>query len=366
MGRAFAVIAGGGTAGHVLPAIAIAEALVDAGHAQDTIHYFGARRGIETRLVPPTGFPHHFFDVVGLQRSLARSNLGFAPKMLAAMRVARRQMVVLQPHVVVSVGGYASVPATLAARSLRIPVVVVSYDRKPGRASVLAARSATASAVAFADTKLPRAELTGAPVRRAVLAVDRVGGRAAARQALGIDDDRFFVAVTGGSLGSAALNGAIAAYVAARHDDGQLAVRHVVGERFADLAGPPFSGDDGIRYDVVGFDADLPLSYAAADLLVGRGGAGTVAEVAVTGIPAILVPWSGAAEDHQTLNVAWLAERGAAILLPDAAVDRLGEEIERLRDDPARRAEIGAAAATMGSVHRSGALPALIERAALP
>jgi UDP-N-acetylglucosamine:LPS N-acetylglucosamine transferase len=364
--RAFAVVAGGGTAGHVLPAIAIAEALVDSGHAQRDIHYFGAARGIETKLVPPTGFPHRFFDVVGLQRSLSRSNIGFAPKMMRAVRAARRRMGEIRPHVVVSVGGYASLPATLAARSLRIPVVVVSYDRRPGRASLTAAKSAAACAVAFPDSRLPRAELTGAPVRRAVLAVDRVGGRHAARSALGIDDDRFLVAVTGGSLGSAAVNAAIAAYVETHLDDTGLAVRHVVGERFVDGAGPARDGKDGIRYDVIGFDADLPITYAAADVLVGRGGASTVAEVAVTGIPAILVPWSGAAEDHQTQNVRWLADAGAAVLVPDEEATRLGEEIDALRRDPSGRVAMSTAARRLGDVHRSGALPALIERVALP
>jgi UDP-N-acetylglucosamine:LPS N-acetylglucosamine transferase len=350
----------------VLPALAIAESLVDAGHAQHEIHYFGAARGIETTLVPPSGFPHRFFDVVGMQRSLSRSNLSFAPKMLRAVRAARRWMRSIEPKVVVSVGGYASLPATLAARSLRIPVVVVSYDRRPGRASMMAARSAVACAVAFPDSALPRAEVTGAPVRRAVLAVDRVGGRHAARRALGIDDDRFLVAVTGGSLGSAAVNEAIAEYVAAHREDRELAVRHVVGERFVADAGEALDGHAGIRYDVIGFDRDLPITYAAADLLVGRGGASTVAEVAVTGIPAILVPWSGAAEDHQTQNVRWLADAGAAVLVPDHEVSRLGDEIEAVRRDPGLRAALSAAARRLGDVHRSGALPALINRVALP
>ena len=165
----FAVIAGGGTAGHVLPALAIAEALVDAGHEPGEIHYVGARRGIETRLLPARPFAATFLDVTGLQRRLdvrgLRANAAMVPKMAVAVARARRLLAALRPRVVVSVGGYASVPAVLAARLRRVPVVVVSYDRRPGLASKLAARFAAASAVAFPESPLPNAIVTGAPVR---------------------------------------------------------------------------------------------------------------------------------------------------------------------------------------------------------
>ena len=181
----YAVITGGGTAGHVLPALAIAEALVDAGRAPEEIHYVGAQRGIETTLLPPTPFPHTFLDVSGLQRELNMANLrlnaGMLTKLAAASRQARSLLRRLQPRVVVSVGGYASLPAVVAARRVGVPIVVVSYDRRPGRASQLTARMAAASAVAFPDSPLPRAVVTGAPVRRSVLAVDRQRDRDAAR-----------------------------------------------------------------------------------------------------------------------------------------------------------------------------------------
>jgi UDP-N-acetylglucosamine:LPS N-acetylglucosamine transferase len=360
----FAVVAGGGTAGHVLPALAVAEALVTAGHGASEIHYIGATRGFETTVLPGTPFPHTFYDVVGFQRRLTTRNVTFVPKLLRAARDARRLFRRIQPKVVVSVGGYASMPAVLAARRLRIPVVVVSYDRHPGRASALAARRAAACAVAFPDSPLPRAELTGAPLRRAILDVDRTDGRGAARTALGIPADRFLVAVMGGSLGSAALNTATIEYVDAHADDTGLAVRHVCGERFVADAAPPRPGSDGILYQVSGYEAHMATVFAAADLFVGRGGASTVAEVAATGTPAILVPWPGAAEDHQTANVRWLSDRGAAVYLPESRLGELGEEIERLRRDTASRTALGHAAAELGGVHRSGALAALVERVA--
>jgi UDP-N-acetylglucosamine--N-acetylmuramyl-(pentapeptide) pyrophosphoryl-undecaprenol N-acetylglucosamine transferase len=370
-GQVFAVVAGGGTAGHVLPALAVADALVAAGHRGDEIHYLGTQRGIETRLVPPTGLAHTFLDVVGLQRRLTRRNLAFVPKLWRATRAARALLANLRPRVVVSVGGYGSLPAVLAARRLHIPIVVVSYDHRPGRASQLAARWAAACAVAFPDSPLPRATLTGAPVRQAVLDVDRgPAGRLAARAALGIPAERFLVAVIGGSLGSGLLNEAMLDYVDQRSDDATLAVRHVVGERFVDdvrsahaaLGEPPA---DGALYQVIGFDEQIPDVYAAADLLVGRGGASTVHEVAAVGIPSVLVPWSGAADDHQTGNVEWLARQGATVMLAEARAGELPSTIERLRHDPAARERLATAARAAGEVHRRGALAALVERVAL-
>lgn len=363
---AFAVVTGGGTAGHVLPALAVAEGLVARGHDPSSIHYVGARRGIETTLLPATPFPAHFFDVVGFQRRLSRRNLAFVPKMIAARRAAIRLLRELRPSVVVSVGGYASMPAVLAARRLGIPVVVVSYDLLPGRASRLAARRAAACAVAFPGSTLPRARLTGAPVRRAVLDVDRGRDRAAARDDLGLPADRFVVAVMGGSQGSGLLNDAVGRLLDRYSDDGGLAVRHVVGERFVAAAPPARDGaDGGIVYQPVGYEDRMPAVYAAADLLVGRGGASTVHEVAAVGIPAVLVPWAGSAEDHQTLNVRWLADAGAAVFLAEADIDRLPDEIDRLRHDPHELERLAEAAAARGDLHRRGSLAELVESVAI-
>lgn len=358
----FAIVTGGGTAGHVLPALAVAEALVARGHDPASVLYVGCERGVETRLLPATPFPSRFYDVVGFQRSLSRRNLGFAPKLIRSTRQALTDLRRERPRVVVSVGGYASMPSVLAARRLRIPVVVVSYDRTPGRASRLAARRAVACAVAFENSPLPRAEVTGAPVRQSIFDVDRVGGRSAARRLLGLPDDRFVIAVMGGSQGSGVLNAAIASYLAEHSDDGDLAVRQAAGERFAaNIATAPLP----VIHQVVGYEDDMPAVYAAADLLIGRGGASTVHEVAVTGTPAILVPWANAADDHQTDNVGWLSECGGAILLPEADLAQLSILIDRLRTDTDELAALGAAAHARGDVHRSGALAALVERVAL-
>jgi UDP-N-acetylglucosamine--N-acetylmuramyl-(pentapeptide) pyrophosphoryl-undecaprenol N-acetylglucosamine transferase len=362
--RTYAVVTGGGTSGHVLPAIAVAEALVAKGHDPDTVLYVGARRGIETRLLPDTPFRHVFLDVVGFQRSLSARNLTFAPKMLLATRRALAIFRDDRPSVVVSVGGYASMPSVFAARLLRIPIVVVSYDLLPGRASRIAARRAAACAVAFPDSPLPRATPTGAPVRQAILNVDRRRDRAVARHELDLPPDRFVVAVMGGSQGSGVLNNAVAAVLDERADDASIAIRHVVGERFLDHARPATASRRGIVYQPIGYEANMPLVYAAADVLVGRGGASTVHEVAVTGIPAVLVPWAASAEDHQTHNVRWLSDAGAAIHLPEGSIDRLPEILRDLQTDHPRRAQLSARALALGETHRRGAIAELIEAVA--
>ena len=246
-----------------------------------------------------------------------------------------------------------------------VPIVVVSYDMLPGRASRLAARHAAACAVAFPDSPLPRASETGAPVRQAILDVDRELDRAAARAELGLPADRFVVAVMGGSQGSGVLNDAVWAWLGHVADDRELAIRHAVGERFIGRAPAATTGDDGVLYQPIGYEPRMSLVYAAADVFVGRGGASTVHEVAVTATPSILVPWAASAEDHQTLNVTWLSDAGAAILLPESDVGQLADELDRLRRDPTARAELARRAAERGGTHRSGALAQLVESVAI-
>ena len=360
--KTFAVVTGGGTSGHVLPALAVADALIAAGRTPEEIHYVGCERGIETRLLSDTRYESTFFDVVGFQRSFSRRNFGFVPKMWRARKGAIELLRALQPSVVVSVGGYASMPAVFAAHKLGIPVVVVSYDRLPGRASRLAAKRSAACAVAFEGSPLPRATMTGAPVRQVMLDLDRTARRVEARVALGVGEDRFLVAIMGGSLGSGVLNRAIADYLGSHRDDDGLAVRQIAGERWvADIDVVEPTGDAGVVHHVVGYEDDMPSVFAAADLLIGRGGASTVHEVAVTGTPAILVPWAGSAENHQEQNVSWLSDVGAAVVISEDEIGRLGDEIDRLRHDDSALAKLAEAASARGQVHRSGALARLIE-----
>lgn len=362
----FAVVTGGGTSGHVLAALAVADALVARGHESRSIHYVGAERGVESRLLPPTGYDHTLFDVVGLQRSMSVRNLAFLPKLISSTWRAFRLLGRLSPKVVVNVGGYASFPATAAAIVRRVPIVVVSYDRRPGLVSKLVARRAAACAVAFAGSTLPRAHLTGAPVRQAVLAVDRRADRAAARAQLGLPEDRFVLAVFGGSLGAKRLNEITTEVVERLADRQDLAVYHVVGDRNLADAAPGRDGSQGIMYRVLGYEDRMPLVYAAADLMMTRAGAATIAELATVGMPALVVPWPGAAENHQVDNARELSDVHAAVLIEehDLTVDRLVSELTALMANPDALSEMSAAAAEIGARHRSGALVDLIDRVA--
>ena len=370
----FAVVTGGGTSGHVLPALAVAEALVAAGHPQAEVHYVGTERGVETRLVPPTGFPYTFLDVAGLQRRLTPKNvwrnLALPLRLWRSVRAAKALLRAVQPKVVVNLGGYGSFPATWAARRLGIPYVVVSYDRRPGLVSKLMAKRAAVCAVAFEGSALPHAEHTGAPVRGEMVRLDRAAARDAARTELGLPHDRFVVGVMCGSLGAAAVNEAVAGMVERLAGRRDLAVYHVVGDRFLDgfldRAAPARDGSAGILYRVIGYEQRMASLYAAADLLVTRAGAGTIAELATVGAPAIVVPWPGAAENHQVDNAKVLSDCGAAVLIeqPDLTVERLVAEVERFLADGAALAALAARAHAEGAVHRSGRLVQVVERVA--
>ena len=361
------VIAGGGTAGHVLPGLAVAEALVETGHQRERVHFVGARRGMEASMVPEAGFSISLFDTRGVRRSLSPSNVPSVVNLVAAVRRAVRLFRRIEPAVVVSVGGYASVPAVVAARMRRVPILVVSYDAVPGRASRLAARLATASAVAFESSPLPRKVVTGAPLRPEILATEPARDRPRARAILGLPADRFTLLVVGGSLGSGALNDVVRRFVAAQQERADLAVRHVVGARNDDGSWKPLDLPRGLVYQPLAFETRMDLAYAAADLVVARAGATTVAELAALGVPSILVPWPLASEDHQTANARALADAGGAVLItePQFDADRLATEVERLQRDPAALQAMARGARSVGRRGAAAAIARLAEELAL-
>jgi UDP-N-acetylglucosamine--N-acetylmuramyl-(pentapeptide) pyrophosphoryl-undecaprenol N-acetylglucosamine transferase len=364
----FAVIAGGGSGGHVLPGVAIAEALVARGHARDEIVFMGSRLGMEASLVPPTGLPTRLYNLTSFPRRLTWKVpfkwLRAGANLTVALVAAWREFARLRPQAVVSVGGYASLPGVVAARLRKVPIVVVSYDAHAGASSRFAARFAVACAVGFEHLDLPRKELTGAPVRPEILAIDVDRDRAAARVALGIPADRFTVLVVGGSQGSGALNAAFDDWRSRHRNDSNLALRHVLGARFvADRTDDLRT--DGLWYQAVGFEGSMPQAYAAADVVVARSGATTVAELAVLGVPSILVPWPDSAGDHQTANARFLADPGGAVLIPERefTTDRLDAELDRLRDPQVRRA-IAQTARSLGRRDAADRIAALVERSA--
>jgi UDP-N-acetylglucosamine--N-acetylmuramyl-(pentapeptide) pyrophosphoryl-undecaprenol N-acetylglucosamine transferase len=369
MGECFAVIAGGGTAGHVSPGLAIARALVDAGHPPESIHYVGSERGIEARLVPAAGFPLTLLPGRGIQRRLTKDNLAAGWGLVRAFVHAFSLLGRLRPRVVVALGGYASVPAAFAAVLRRIPIVVAEQNAVPGLANRITGRFAKACAVSFPGTPLPRAVMTGNPVRDEVRSLDRAARRSSARSAYGVAGSQVLVAAFGGSLGARRINEAVLGLAEGWRHRTDVAIRHVIGERdwerFADrvaaLRTTAVAG--GLRYEAVRYEDDMPSLYAAADLAVCRSGASSVAELAVVGVPSVLVPLPGAPGDHQTANARALVEAGAAALVPDADLDaeRLGSVLDPLVRDPERRARMGLAAGTIARHDAARAVAELVE-----
>jgi len=361
----YALVAGGGTAGHVLPGLAVARALVARGHDSASIHFVGSERGLEASLVPAAGFGLTVLPGRGIQRRLTLQNVAAVWGLLRAVAkgigLVRRR----RPAVVLVLGGYASVACVIGAVLWRVPIVVAEQNARAGAANRLAGFFAKAAAVPFAETDLPRKVVTGNPVRAEVLAIDRVADRAPARAALDLPLDRTVVAVVTGSLGARKVNQAVRAAVPAWADRSDLAIRHVIGSRDFDAmsADAPELPDGGLLYQQVRYEDRMDLLLAAADLLVGRAGGTTVAELAEVGLPGLLVPLPIAPRDHQTANAAALVRAGAAILVPDGELDgdRVVRELQPLLDEPERLVAMGAAARSLARPDAADRVADLVE-----
>lgn len=354
--RTWAIIAGGGTAGHLLPGLAVADALVDGGRDLGEIHFVGSDRGVEARLVPAAGFTLDELPGRGIQRRLTFANIGAAigivRGLFQAIGIVRRH----RPAVVVALGGHASVPCSLAAVLWRVPIVVLEQNVRAGAANRLIGRFAKAAAVSFQGTDLPRATVTGNPLRPEIRTIDRARDRDRARDELGLPADRVVLGVFSGSLGSRRINEAVHGalrFWAGRRD---LAIRHVIGSRdYEDyLPTVPELPAGGLVYQVVRYEDRMDLLLAASDLALTRSG-GTVAELAAVGLPSILVPLPIAPRDHQTANGQALAAVGAAIVVPDpeCTTQRVVDEVDSLIGNPDRLATM--AAAMRGAAHPDAA-----------
>jgi UDP-N-acetylglucosamine--N-acetylmuramyl-(pentapeptide) pyrophosphoryl-undecaprenol N-acetylglucosamine transferase len=361
----FAIIAGGGTAGHVVPALAIGRALVARGHPVASIHYVGSRRGLESRLVPDAGFAITLLPGRGVARRLSVQSAAAVASLAWAVVQAVVLMARRRPAVVASVGGYASVACDVAAGLLRVPLIVAEQNAVPGLANRLAGRVARASAVSFEGTRLPRAVVTGNPVRPEILAIDRSpAGMRAAREALGLPVDRAVVAAFGGSLGSRRINDAVLGLVAAWADRTDLVVRHIVGARDWEVVSGqlPELPAGGLVYQPVRYEDRMDQLLQAADVAVCRAG-GSVAELAATGIPAVLVPLPGAPGDHQSANARAFEAAGAAVVVADGALSpgRLASELSKLLGNDERLAEMGRAARSLAHVDAAERVADLVE-----
>lgn len=350
------LLAGGGTAGHVNPLLAVADALT-AREPGVTVLVLGTREGLEARLVPQRGYELLFVDKVPFPRRPDAAALRFPARFARAVRQVRSHIRERGVDVVVGFGGYASAPAYVAAGRAGVPVVVHEANAKPGLANVLGARRAAASGVAFEGTPLRGAEVVGMPLRPEIVHLDRAALRDEAATAFGLDADRPVLLVFGGSLGAVRINRALA-------DSWQDVVAagwqilHAAGER-NDIADP---GDPAYR--VVPYIDRMDLAFALADAIVSRSGAATVSEISALGIPAVYVPYA-VGNGEQALNAASAVAAGAAVLVPDAELsgDRIRSSVVPLLTDAAALVRMRAAATAVGTRTGSENVVALIDRA---
>jgi undecaprenyldiphospho-muramoylpentapeptide beta-N-acetylglucosaminyltransferase len=366
--RPWAVIAGGGTGGHLYPGLAVARELVERGHDPATLHFVGARRGLEASTGALDGFPSTLLPGRGLRRDLSvrsvRANVEALAGEAVAVCMALRLFATWRPAVVVSLGGYASLPSVVAAVFFRVPIIVVNVDAVPGAVNRLTGRVAAASAIGVPGVHLPRAVFTGCPVRGAMAAVDRSApARRRAREHLGLPPGAAVIAVSGGSLGSLRINRATAQLAELWRHRADVAIRHVVGRRDWDQFGGPVPSG-GLVYQRVPYEEDMAALYAAADVAVHRAGANTVAELALAGVPSVLVPLPTAPGDHQGANARAMESAGGAVVVADDALDgeRLARELDALLGDPERLARMGEAAKAIGRPDATAAVATLVEK----
>jgi UDP-N-acetylglucosamine--N-acetylmuramyl-(pentapeptide) pyrophosphoryl-undecaprenol N-acetylglucosamine transferase len=341
------LIAGGGTGGHVIPALAIARELRDAHGAE--VRFVGTARGLETRLVPEAGF------ALELVRSGQLKNVSLATRLRTALDLpvgvaeCVRLLRYFKPQVVVGVGGYASGPGMLAAILKHVPTLAYEPNAVPGMTNRWLGKWVSAAAVNFEQTAeyFHNAKVTGVPVRPEILALPLRP----------IDATNLRLLVTAGSNGARIFNEAmpkIATELLAAVPG--LTIVHQAGARNVEATRAAYtaSGADPARWSVEAFLTDMPAQYGAADVVLARSGS-TVAELCAAGRPSLLVPFAAAADDHQRKNAEVLAEAGAAVMLleRDATPAALMEELRRLLLDPQRRA---AMAVKARSLARNGAL----------
>jgi UDP-N-acetylglucosamine--N-acetylmuramyl-(pentapeptide) pyrophosphoryl-undecaprenol N-acetylglucosamine transferase len=354
------VIAAGGTGGHIYPGLALAEAV--RGLAPDArVSFVGTSRGLEGEIIPRAGYE---LDVVDMVPFSGANRLVLPVALLRAGVQSRGLLRRRGADVAVGMGGYASAPLVLGARLARLPSLIHESGAVPGKANLVAARLTANIAASFpsAAPRFPRGKdvrVTGMPLAPEFSSFDRSRLRDDARRALGLPPDRFVLFVMGGSQGAARLSSAAVALGARWRDRDDLHVLLKVGARAGTEIDEQLAavGADKVVHRVAYLDR-MDTAYAAADAALCRAGAGTVAELAATGLPAVLVPYPFATGDHQRENAAELVSAGAALVVADAdaAADTIGPIIEDLATDAAKRDRMAEAARSVGRPRAAEAL----------
>jgi UDP-N-acetylglucosamine--N-acetylmuramyl-(pentapeptide) pyrophosphoryl-undecaprenol N-acetylglucosamine transferase len=339
------VLAGGGSAGHVSPLLALADRLVadDPGTA---VVVLGTGSGIEARLVPARGYRLHEVPKVPLPRRPSLDLLRLPGRLRAAVKSARFAIDEIDADVVVGFGGYVSAPAYLAARRAGVPIVVHEQNSRPGFANRLGARLTSFVAVSFPGTPLRHAVRTGLPLRSEITGLNRPMVQRSARVSFGLDADRRTLLVFGGSLGAQRLN-EVVPQIAPELAAAGIQVLHIAGD--GKVVVVPATSTAGPAYVVQEYVDRMELAYAAADVIIGRAGANTVSEITALGLPAVFVPLP-IGNGEQRLNAEPVVAAGGGLLVNDAEFDAgwLRVNLLPLLADPGRAAAMGRAAAVFG------------------
>jgi UDP-N-acetylglucosamine--N-acetylmuramyl-(pentapeptide) pyrophosphoryl-undecaprenol N-acetylglucosamine transferase len=332
------VISGGGTGGHIFPAIAIANALREA-NASTELLFVGASGRMEMEKVPAAGYRIVGLPVTGIRRSLSPRNLLVPFRALVSVIRAGGILRTFRPDIAVGVGGYASGPLLLAAALRRIPCLIQEQNSHAGVTNKVLSRMVQRICVAYEGMEryFPREKIvmTGNPVRQDIL--QAAGRREEGSAFFGLDPARPVVLVLGGSLGARTINESIHAGLG-RFADAGIQLVWQTGKAYAGTAAAAVSGLNRPGLSAYGFIQRMDLAYAVADVVVSRAGASSVSELCLAGKPSILVPSPNVAEDHQTRNAMALVARDAAVLVSDhQAREQLVDEALRLVRDEARR-----------------------------
>lgn len=350
------LLAGGGTAGHVNPLLALAD-LIRGEEPDAEIVVLGTREGLEARLVPARGYELVTIERLPFPRRPNLAALRFPTRFARAVRQVRELIRARGVDAVVGFGGYASAPAYRAGAKEGVPVIIHEANAKPGLANRLGARSTPYVGVTFPGTPIAGARVTGMPLRPEITGLDRAALRAEARAHFGLDPERRTLLVTGGSLGARAINRGISGSAAEIVASGAQ-VLHIWGG-LTELVDP---GVDG--YAVIEYCDRMDLALAACDLAVSRAGSTTVSELAGLGIPAVFVPY-GVGNGEQRVNAAPVVAAGGALLVEDAGLtpEWVHGTLVPLLGDDARLADMAERARGAGSLDGTERLLALVREA---
>ncbi len=340
------LISGGGTGGHIFPALSIANAIRRRDPAAKIL-FVGAEGRMEMERVPEAGYEIVGLPVAGFDRKRLWRNFKVLYKLFKSMRKARKVISDFKPDVAVGVGGYASGPTLKEAQKKGIPTLIQEQNSYPGVTNKMLAPRAKAICVAYEGLErffpADRIHLTGNPVRSAISECKLT--REEAKRQLGFDPARPLVVVVGGSLGARTINDSVGEALDRLTANGTQLLWQT-GKYYADRCAAIADGHKDVK--ATPFVSDMAAAYRAADLVVARAGAGTISELQIMGVPAILVPSPNVAEDHQRHNAEALANRDAAVMILDAdAREKLASTVADLMADPERREKLGKNAAAM-------------------